>query len=315
MQYYLMLEGVIYGPYRLSEMQSFRLFADTPVHLSLWPDDKWVHAADLPELRDSISDLLDISNSTSAVMVQQPNSTNPDSGDQAEKSSSSIAWIIPVMTVIAVIVVLGFMQCDREEKENKYTNHLLSYQRSNEQTVKSSRENEKINAINKKYFNRNYTDGVSNNNHSRDLKKIAQHSEIQKTQYVNSYSSRNTYSLVGTKWYWEDPSLNKPGMMLRYYRKEWEFKNDGTVEISIFYGYGGKEVNHMYKYCYETNLQSWRMWNWNEEARLNYSGKDENALKEQAYKNGLYYNLKFNNDKLTATDFSGYEQHILNRMK
>ena|GEM_PF-1233679 len=51
MQYYLMLEDVIYGPYTLQDMQSFKLFPDTPVHLSSWPEDKWVNASELPELR------------------------------------------------------------------------------------------------------------------------------------------------------------------------------------------------------------------------------------------------------------------------
>lgn len=52
MQYYLMLEGVIYGPYTLQEMQSFKLVPDTPVHLSSWPEDKWVNASEVPELSE-----------------------------------------------------------------------------------------------------------------------------------------------------------------------------------------------------------------------------------------------------------------------
>ena len=45
-----MLEGVIYGPYTLQKMQSFKLVPDTPVHLSSWPKNKWVNASELPEL-------------------------------------------------------------------------------------------------------------------------------------------------------------------------------------------------------------------------------------------------------------------------
>ena len=52
MQYYLMLEGVIYGPYTLQEMQSFKLLPDTPVHLSSWSEGEWVNASELPELKD-----------------------------------------------------------------------------------------------------------------------------------------------------------------------------------------------------------------------------------------------------------------------
>jgi len=52
MQYYLMLECAIYGPYTLQEMQSFKLLPDTLVHLSSWPEDKWVNASELLELKD-----------------------------------------------------------------------------------------------------------------------------------------------------------------------------------------------------------------------------------------------------------------------
>lgn len=67
MDYYLMLQGTVYGPYTLPQMKSLSLMADTPIHLSVWPNDKWVYASDLPELRDCISDLQATAGSTSSI--------------------------------------------------------------------------------------------------------------------------------------------------------------------------------------------------------------------------------------------------------
>ena len=50
MQYYLMLKDTVYGPYTLQVMQLLELLPDTPVHLSSWPEDKWVNASEVPEL-------------------------------------------------------------------------------------------------------------------------------------------------------------------------------------------------------------------------------------------------------------------------
>lgn len=81
MDYYLMLEGNVYGPYTLPQMKSLQLFADTPIHLSIWPSDKWVYASDLPELRACISDLQatagstsSTSSATSIIQIVQPQS-------------------------------------------------------------------------------------------------------------------------------------------------------------------------------------------------------------------------------------------------
>lgn len=67
MEYYLMLQGNVYGPYTLPQMKSLSLMADTPIHLSIWPSDKWVYASDLPELRECISDLQASAGSTSSI--------------------------------------------------------------------------------------------------------------------------------------------------------------------------------------------------------------------------------------------------------
>ena len=70
MEYYLMLQGNVYGPYTLPQMKSLQLFADTPIHLSGWPTDKWVYASDLPELRECISDLNQAGTATNTIHVQ-----------------------------------------------------------------------------------------------------------------------------------------------------------------------------------------------------------------------------------------------------
>jgi len=93
MDYYLMLEGNVYGPYTLPQMKSLQLFADTPIHLSVWPTDKWVYASDLPELRECISNMQtsvaapgSTSRVTNVIQVVQPpqsqhnNNSYSDSG-------------------------------------------------------------------------------------------------------------------------------------------------------------------------------------------------------------------------------------------
>ena len=47
-----MLKDTVYGPYTLQVMQLLELLPDMPVRLSSWPDDKWVNASELPELKD-----------------------------------------------------------------------------------------------------------------------------------------------------------------------------------------------------------------------------------------------------------------------
>jgi len=83
MEYYLMSECTVYGPYTLPEMKSLPLLADTPVHMSLWPSDKWVYASDLPELRDCLSSLpgssspqVTTSAATNVIQIIQPQPAN-----------------------------------------------------------------------------------------------------------------------------------------------------------------------------------------------------------------------------------------------
>ena len=131
--YYLMLEGAVYGPYALSEMKSLQLFPDTPVHHSSWPDNKWVYASELPELRDCISvSYADAgrqetpspdANAGDFVQPQpqpqpqprpQPgqDNTNPGNENRPEKSGISPAWIIlpaaAVLVIIAAAVIIYF---------------------------------------------------------------------------------------------------------------------------------------------------------------------------------------------------------------
>ncbi|MBO4698259.1 hypothetical protein J5690_01435 [bacterium] len=134
MDYYLMLEGSVYGPYSLPQMKSFQLFADTPIHLSIWPTDKWVYAYDLPELRDCISSLnaagSSTTNSTSSatnvinIVVQQPPQDNstptpavPETSDftysapePADKGGFGL-WLLgllfPIIGLILWIALVG----------------------------------------------------------------------------------------------------------------------------------------------------------------------------------------------------------------
>jgi len=95
MDYYLMLEGTVYGPYTLSDMRSFQLEWDTPVHGSLWPSDKWVRASELPELRGSFSNpqTTAVVSPAPQVVVQQPQVTRvsiPQSPNYAQQASGSM---------------------------------------------------------------------------------------------------------------------------------------------------------------------------------------------------------------------------------
>ena len=129
MDYYLILDGTVYGPYTLSEMKSLQLFPDTPVHLSSWPDDKWVYASDLAELRDYTPDLHAARSSSSSVtniihIVQpqsqpqpqpQPDITFPENNDEPcverepEKSYNTVIFpvIFLVIAAVAVIIAVG----------------------------------------------------------------------------------------------------------------------------------------------------------------------------------------------------------------
>ena len=55
--YYFELNNVIYGPYTLGDMKAFKVFVDTPIHATYMPDNKWVMAKEVSELRPFLNDL------------------------------------------------------------------------------------------------------------------------------------------------------------------------------------------------------------------------------------------------------------------
>ena len=72
--YYFELNNVIYGPYSLGDMKAFKVFVDTPVHATYMPDNKWVLAKEISELRPFLNDLTadDPAEQTPAPEPQRP---------------------------------------------------------------------------------------------------------------------------------------------------------------------------------------------------------------------------------------------------
>jgi len=52
--YYFELDNAVYGPYTLDDMKAFKVFADTPIHATYMPENRWVAAKDVSELRPYI---------------------------------------------------------------------------------------------------------------------------------------------------------------------------------------------------------------------------------------------------------------------
>ena len=127
---------------------------------------------------------------------------------------------------------------------------------------------------------------------------------------------KSSAGLVGTKWLKESQTTEQFGVMFKSKRMEWEFLENEFVEITIFYNSGAKEINRVYKYYFDTESNNWMMWNWGAVEQIGrLEGEtNETVLRERAYKQGLYYTLTLNGEKLFATDFSGYEQYDFIRM-
>ena len=127
---------------------------------------------------------------------------------------------------------------------------------------------------------------------------------------------KSSASLVGTKWLKESQTTERLGVMFKSNRMEWEFLENGFVEITISYDSGAKEINRVYKYYFDAESNNWMMWNWGAVEQIGrLEGEtNETVLRERAYKQGLYYTLTLNGEKLFATDFSGYEQYDFTRM-
>ena len=75
--YYFELNSVIYGPYSLGDMKAFKVFVDTPIHATYMPENKWVMAKDVQELRPFLNDLTVDDPAEQAPTPEPPRPANP----------------------------------------------------------------------------------------------------------------------------------------------------------------------------------------------------------------------------------------------
>lgn len=128
---------------------------------------------------------------------------------------------------------------------------------------------------------------------------------------------KSSAGLLGTKWLKESQTTERHGVMFKSNRMEWEFLENGFVEITIFYDSGAKEINLVYKYYFDKESNNWIMWDWGAVEQIGrLEGEtNETVLRERAYKQGLYYTITLSGNNLIATDFSGYEKYVFTRVK
>jgi len=230
MDYYLILDGTVYGPYTLSEMKSLQLFPDTPVHLSSWPDDKWVYASDLAELRDYTPDLHAARSSSSSVtniihIVQpqsqpqpqlqpqpQPDITFPENNDEPcverepEKSYNTVIFPVIFLVIAAVAVIIavgvgnsgssGYDAGDVKSKDSS------AYRESGTRPVVTNvpgQNGNKYNAVPGQNGNK-YSAKASSSQHHNNEKTVNYSDNQKKSAASASYSNNGSSILVGTKW-------------------------------------------------------------------------------------------------------------------
>ncbi|MDH6303909.1 putative small secreted protein [Parabacteroides sp. PF5-5] len=117
--------------------------------------------------------------------------------------------------------------------------------------------------------------------------------------------SIQTNELVGTKWKIE----NANACDICVAKTIWEFQIDNQVKIVNYFGMGSSEINYMYKYFYDTQVNNWKMY-------LTNSVNDvlkmsESEERELAYKMGNYYILTIENNTLLVMDFLGNKKEYL----